>query len=83
MECLIQYLDEIEDAFYAIALVTERIRRGVQFTAILAISLLLQILGVMLALSQPALALGAVALMSVGLLYRAVTGPTHYRPQLA
>lgn len=71
MECLIQYLDEIEDFFYAIALLTERIRRLLQVTLVLATSTLLTAGGVMLALSRPTLALAVVVLALAGLLYHA------------
>ena len=73
MECLIQYLDELEDYFYAMALLRERILRALKTAVILVVAALCQISGVLLALSQPPLALAVVCLAMVGMLYRAVT----------
>ncbi len=75
MECLIQYLDDLEDFVYAIALLAERIRRATQTIFIIAMSLVIQGLGIALALSRPPLAIAAVSLVTVGMLYRSVTGP--------
>jgi hypothetical protein len=77
MECLIQYLDEIEDFFYAIALLAERIRRLFRVTLILASSALLTTGGVTLALSRPPLALAVVTLALAGLLYHAAVDSPH------
>lgn len=79
MERLLQYLDDLEDSFYALALLAERIRRAGKTMLILAMSLIVQMLGVALALSRPPLAIAAVSLMTVAMLYRSVTGPI--RPQ--
>ncbi len=72
MECLIQYLDEIEDAFYALALVAERIRRAIKTLFILAISAMCPALGVVLAIAHPPIALATAFLALSGLLYHAV-----------
>ncbi|HEX9851417.1 MAG TPA: hypothetical protein VGA68_00315 [Woeseiaceae bacterium] len=74
MECLIQYLDELEDLYYAVALVAERIRRAFRALIVLAVSATFPALGVLLAVTHPPLA-GAMVLLSVtGLLYRAAVG---------
>ena len=72
MECLMQYLDDLEDFVYAIALAAGRIRRAARILAILAVSIALQVAIVFLALMQPPLALAVVSLIFVALLYRAV-----------
>jgi hypothetical protein len=74
MECLIQYLDEIEDIFYAFALVAERIRRAIKTLFILAVSAMFPALGVLLAIAHPPLALATAFLALSGLLYNAVVG---------
>ncbi|MGH8223887.1 MAG: hypothetical protein ACREQZ_13035 [Woeseiaceae bacterium] len=75
MECLIQYLDELEDYFYAMALLRERFLRALRTILVLGVAVLCQISGVLLALSRPPLALAVVCLAMVGMLYRAVTTP--------
>lgn len=70
MELIVQYLDDLEDLIYAIALKWERIRGAVRFTLFIATSVSFQILGVFLALSIPPLAVATAALLLVGLLYR-------------
>ena len=74
MERLMQYLDDLEDLIYAVALVMERIRKAVFFGVLLLVSFTLQFLGILLALSRPPLALAVVSLTVVGMLYRGVTG---------
>jgi len=74
MERLVQYLDDLEDLVYAVALVMERIRKAMFFGILLLISFTLQFLGILLALSRPPLALAVVSLTVVGMLYRGVTG---------
>ncbi len=75
MERLLQYLDDLEDLIYAAPLVAEQLRRAIQRILFLFASIVLQIAGVILALSHPPLALAVVALMLVALLYRAVIVP--------
>ena len=74
MERFAQYLDDLEDVFYAIALVFERIRRALQVSLLLATSFIIQFLGILLALSRPPVALAVVCLTVVGMLYRGATG---------
>ena len=75
MERLLQYLDDLEDLFYAAPLIAEQLRRAVQRILFLLASILLQVGGVILALKHPPLALAVVTLMLVALLYRAVIVP--------
>jgi hypothetical protein len=72
MECLIQYLDDLEDLFYAVALIWERIRTAVRFAVFVVTSVAFQTLGVLLALAAPPLAVATASLLMVTLLYRAV-----------
>ncbi len=73
MECLVQWLDNLEDLFYAFALKWERIRRTCRFTLFVATSGLLQILAVILALYYPPIATAVAALLLVWMLYRNAT----------
>ncbi len=75
MERIVQYLDELEDLVCAMLTMKERIRRALQILFVLITSLLLQALGILLALSQPPLALAAVSLLIVGMMYKSVTSP--------
>jgi len=75
VERLIQYLDEIEDLFYAAPLIAEQLRRAIQRILFLLGSFSLQVAGIVLALAHPPLALAVVALLLVGLLFRAVIIP--------
>jgi hypothetical protein len=80
MECLIQYLDELEDLFFAIALVTERIRRTLQAILILSLLAVVSACGVVLALNAPRFALAAAFLFGSILLYGAATGQSSRSP---
>lgn len=73
MERLLQYLDILEDAWYVIALLAERIRRIVLRLCILATLLLASGLGVTLALTVPPIGLAVAALLTVTVLYRSAT----------
>jgi len=75
VERLLQCLDDLEDLIYAAPLIAEQLRRAIQRILFLFASIVLQIAGVILALSHPPLALGVVTLMLVALLYRAVIVP--------
>jgi hypothetical protein len=77
MERIVQYLDDLEDLFYAFALKWERIRRALRFALFVTASVSLQFLGVFLALSVPAMAVATASLLLVGLLYR---GAVFYGP---
>ena len=74
MERLVQLLDDLDDLVSTILLLGERLRRAVSWLLAAVLGLGIQIGGVLLALSQPPLALAVALLLFVGLLYRAATG---------
>ena len=75
MERLLQYLDDLEDLFYAIPLLAERFRSRIKRIVFLLGSMGLQTAGVLLALHHPPIASAVAALLLVGLLYRATVIP--------
>ena len=76
MECLLQYLDDLDDFLGMLALAAERIRQFVRAVVLVSVTLCVQLFGIVLALTQPPLALAAVFLLSAGLLYRAAVNHT-------
>jgi len=72
MERFIQYLDDLEDLFYAFALKWERIRRTCRISVFIVVSAIFQFLAIGLALSEPPLAVALLALLLVGLLHKVV-----------
>jgi hypothetical protein len=74
MERIAQYLDDLEDLFYAVALIAERLRRAVRRIVTVFVALATLVLGFLLALSQLPLALAAISLLIVTALYRAAVG---------
>ena len=72
MERLMQYLDDLEDFVYAVALAAGRIIRAIQGLAFMMVSVALQIGALLLALAQPPLGLAVASILSVTLLYRTV-----------
>ena len=77
MECLLQYMDDIDDLVGTLGLVYERIRRLLLAFCALAGSLVLTGSAVWLAHAHRPLALAICLLLAVTLLYRAVTAPTN------
>jgi hypothetical protein len=76
-----QYLDDLEDFVYALALAAGRIRRAAKAVLLLIVSIALQISILLLAVAQPPLGLAVVTVLSVVLLYRAATnGPGKAAP---
>ncbi|MFQ5547147.1 MAG: hypothetical protein ACE5FV_02555 [Woeseia sp.] len=75
MERLIQYLDELEDLVCAAPLIAEQLRRAIQRILLLLGFVGLQAAGVILAQKHPPLALAVVAVLAVGLLFKAVVKP--------
>jgi hypothetical protein len=69
MERLAQYLDDLEDLFYAVAMLAERIRHVVRFVLFISTAVSIQALGVLLALTNPPIAVAAASLLLVGMLY--------------
>lgn len=81
MECLLQYLDDIDDMVGALGLIYERVRRiclGL-CAALFATGMIGS--AVWLALFHPPLAMATCLLLFVTLLYRAVTAPARGRLQ--
>jgi len=72
MECLLQYLDDLEDIYYALALRAERIRQVLHFCVFISTAVSVQALGILLALTNPPLAVAFASLLAVGTLYRSV-----------
>ena len=83
MECIAQTLDDIEDLWYAFALVWERVRSTLRFILFIAVSVTLQTLGIWLALTALPVAIATVALLIVWLLYRGAVSPGPGKPQPA
>lgn len=75
MECFVQYLDDLEDLYYAVALIWERIRTRVRFAVFVIASLALQVFGVFIALNSPPIAVAIASLLLVVLLYRGAVAP--------
>lgn len=75
MECFLQYLDDLDDVFGVLGLVSERLRRAL--LKLLATLMLVGAsgAGVWLALLHPPIALATSTVLFVVLLYRTVTAP--------
>jgi hypothetical protein len=73
MECLLQYLDDLDDLYGAFGLVWEKLRQVL--IRLLATALLLAVasLAIWLALLHPPIALATSTVLFVILLYRSVT----------
>lgn len=76
MECMLQYLDDIDDLVGAFGLLYEGLRRLLLAFAALAIGLAAVASGVVLALAHPPIALATCILLFVTLLYRSITSPS-------
>jgi hypothetical protein len=74
MERLAQYLDDLEDIFFALALAGERLLSMLRALLVVCLAVTMPVLGVLLALHQPPFALAAVSLLAVLTLYRAAVG---------
>ena len=74
MERLAQLLDDLDDLVSMLRMLSEPIRRALLKFLATTIMLAIQVGGILLALSQPPLALAVALLLFVGLLYRSVTG---------
>ena len=80
MECFVQYLDDLEDLYYAVALIWERIRTRVRFAVFVIASLALQVFGVFIALNSPPIAVAIASLLLVAMLYRGAVSPITSHP---
>ncbi len=72
MERLVQYLDDLEDLFYVVALKAERIREAFHYFLLIAASAILQVFAISIALWNPPLAVAIASLLLVGMMFRAV-----------
>jgi len=77
MERFLQYLDDLDDFVYAVALAWERIRRACAFIANMTFLVAVQASGIYAALTSPPLAVAIATLLLVTLLYRSVV---YYSP---
>jgi len=75
VERLAQILDDLDDLFSMLGLVSERFRNACLALLFTGVALTLQIGGAFLALTHPPLALAMVIILFVTLLYRSVTSP--------
>lgn len=83
MERMLQYLDDLDDAFGMIGLIVERLRRFL-FALFSYLTLSIAALAsIWLATLHPPIALATSILLFVLLLYRSVTSPTAARSRIA
>ena len=75
MECLLQYLDDLDDLFGIVGLVWERLRRAMLKLLAVIMVTFVAAAGVWLALLHPPIALATSTVLFVILLYRTVTAP--------
>ena len=75
MECLLQYLDDLDDLFGVVGLVWERLRRTMLKLLAVFMATLVAAAGAWLALLHPPIALATSTMLFVILLYRTVTAP--------
>ena len=79
MERLVQYLDDLEDLYFAIKMLAGRTCRRLRTAAFLCASFIAQVGAILIALAQPPIALAMVSLAVVGMMYHGATG-TFSRP---
>lgn len=75
MECLLQYLDDLDDLFGIAGLAWERLRRGLLKLLAMVMTTVVAAAGIWLALLHPPIALATSTVLFVILLYRTVTAP--------
>ncbi|MBT8107492.1 MAG: hypothetical protein KJP17_04620 [Gammaproteobacteria bacterium] len=75
MECLLQYLDDLDDLYGALGLVWERMRRSLAKLIYATLLAAVAAGAVWLALLQPPVAMAVATMLFVILLYRSVTAP--------
>ena len=83
MERLLLYLDDIEDAIFAVALAGERIRRLLRVLGLLGLTVGTQVFAVLVAARDPALGAGIAALLAVVVLYRSAVATSEPQAQYA
>ena len=72
---MLRYWDDLDDLFGILGLYAERIRRAALFALSTCPFIALLAAGILLALAKPPLALAAVTLLVVALMYRTITSP--------
>jgi len=77
MECLLQYMDEIDDLIGVFGLLSERIRGLVLAMITLFVGVAVAASGALLAVVHPPVGLAICILLFVTLLYRKVTSTSH------
>ena len=75
MECLLQYLDNLDDLFGALGLLWETMRRAILMLIATTMVLGASATGIWLALLHPPAAAAMSTVLFVILLYRSVTSP--------
>ena len=75
MECLLQYLDDLDDLYGMLGLVWERMRRSLVKLIYATLLAAVAAGAVWLALLQPPVAMAVATMLFVILLYRSVTAP--------
>jgi len=75
LERLLQYLDDLDDLYGVLGLLSERLREIAWLASLVAVSVVLGSAGVLIALNKPPLGLAMAMLLFVWLLYRAATQP--------
>jgi hypothetical protein len=75
VECLLQYLDDLDDLFGIVGLVWERLRRAMLRLLAVLMATVVAGAGMWLALAHPPIALATSTVLFVVLLYRTVTAP--------
>lgn len=76
MECLLQYLDDLDDLYGAFGLIWEKMRRSL--LKLISVTMVLAVAAgaIALALAHPPIALATSTMLLVTLLYRSVTSPS-------
>ena len=75
MECLLQYLDDVDDLVAAVRMLREPLRRALLRLLATAMAAIAAAAGIWLALLHPPIALATSTVLFVVLLYRTVTAP--------
>jgi hypothetical protein len=75
VECLLQYLDDLDDLFGVVGLMWERLRRATLKLLAVVMATVVAAAGAWLALLHPPIALATSTMLFVILLYRTVTAP--------
>jgi len=76
MECLLQYLDNLDDLYGVAGLLWERVRRALFMLLAALMIFVVAGSGMWLALQHPPVAAATSTVLFVILLYRSVTAPT-------